>query len=276
MTLTTKIVIGLAVFLFFTGGGFAWHLKVVYQSWVASTSKGDPLFERALLEDYGKQIISELASKNVKLAIVSRSGQPRKQLPGGVMYTHSAFWLYAPKVGEDGEGIAHYKVYNLYHGEKNRLKSSLVVDAPADFLKLTREHDVGLIIPDAQTQELLSAYLTSPKYGEVHQENYSLISNPFDVRWQNCNEFMLDSMAAAFWEETSPDTLKTRFKTSLKPTAIEASIVRRTFGPMIDERLIMADQSKTIFTTTRQTLADFLEQEGRLNSAYILKLSGTD
>jgi len=275
MSLLTKIIIALAIILFFAGGGFAWHLKIVYQSWVASTSKGEPLFERELLEDYGDQIISELVKQNVKLAIVSRSGQPRKQLPGGVMYTHSAFWLYAPKVTETGEEIPHYAVYNLYHGEENRLKSSLVVDAPADFLKLTREHDVGLIIPNGETQNLLATYLTSSKYGEVHQENYSLISNPFDARWQNCNEFMLDSMAAAFWEVVHPKAIKARLEKSLKPTTIEASLVRRTFGPMIDERLIMDDQSKTIFTTTRQTLADFLESEGRLERAYILKLSGT-
>ena len=80
MSLVTKLIIALAITLFFVGGGFAWHLKIVYQSWVASTSKGEPLFERGLLEDYGEQIMAELVDNNVRLAIVSRSGQPRKQL----------------------------------------------------------------------------------------------------------------------------------------------------------------------------------------------------
>lgn len=276
MSPIAKVALAIAFLLFLLGGGFAWHLKVVYQSWVASTSKGEPLFARELLEDYGDQIIKELAANNVKLAIVSRSGQPRKQLPGGIQYTHSAFWLYAPEQSENGQELPRYKVYNLYHGEKNRLKSSLVVDAPADFLKLTREHDVGLIIPNEETQAALATHLVSPEYKAVHQENYSLISNPFDVRFQNCNEFMLDALAALFWQTTDPKAIKEQLKPVLKPTQIKASWIRRTFGPMIDERLIMADQSGIIYTTTRQTLADFLESEGRLSRAYVLNLSGTD
>jgi len=260
-----KFLIGLLLLLLIVAGLAVWQLKIVYQSWVASTSKGEPLFERALLESYGDKIIQDLTDKDVILAIVSRSGQPRKELPKGIQYTHSAFWLRNSSGG--------YDVHNLYHGDENRLISSLVIDAPADFLKLTREHDVGIIIPTPETQAKLTKFIKSESYDDVHQIHYSLISNPFDTRFQNCNEFMLDAMAAHFWGMTDREAIKVKLQQVLEPTTIEASLIRRKLGPRIDERLILKDQDKTIQTTTRQTLVNFLEIEGRLDVAYVLDLA---
>ena len=260
--------IQVAFFLLFVAGSmFGWHVHTVYRMAVASSPMGEPLFERALLEDYGEQIISHLTNNDVKVAIISRAGQKRSKLPKGVEFTHSAFWVLEPK-----DGQPRYVVYNLYHGEENRLISSLVKDQPADFLRLTREHDAGIIIPTAQAQDKIIDYITSPRYGEVHQVNYSLISNPFDPRLQNCNEFMLDSLAAMFWETPNSTDIKARYKGVLKPTELKASFIRRKVGPIVDERLIMDDHSEEIFTTTRQTLAQFLESQGALDKEYILDL----
>ena len=264
-------IIQIGFFLLFAAGSmFGWHIHTVYRHFVASSPTGEPLFERELLEQYGSAIIEELSSNDVKAAIVSRSGQPRNKLPEGVEYTHSAFWLYEPK----DDGSPYYAVYNLYHGEENRLISSLVKDDPADFLKLTREHDVGIIIPNAKTQQDLIKYINSPRYGEVHQINYSLISNPFDERFQNCNEFMLDSLAAMMWDTPNSGLIKEGLKDMLQPTELKTSFIREKIGPVIDERLIVTDHDGPILTTTRQTLAQFLEAHEVLDKAYVLHLSG--
>ncbi len=254
--------------LFVAGSLFGWNVHSVYRMAVASSPIGEPWFERELLEKYGESIISHLAENNVKAAIVSRSGQKRSKLPPGVAFTHSAFWLYEP----NADGTPHYAVYNLYHGEENRLVSSLVKDSPADFLRLTREHDVGIIIPTQIVQNKILDYIGSSRYGEVHQVNYSLISNPFDSRYQNCNEFMLDSLAAMFWETPNTALIKTRLKKVLKPTELKASIIRRKVGPVVDERLIMTDHDGPILTTTRQTLAQFLDSQNGLKQDYVLDL----
>ncbi len=255
-------------FLFVFGSFFGWHIHTVYRMAVASSPIGEPLFERDLLEDYGKQIISHLTENNVQAAVISRAGQKRSKLPPGVEFTHSAFW-----VAETKNGRPHYAVYNLYHGEDNRLISSLVKDDPADFLRLTREHDVGIIIPTEDAQSKLINYIRSPRYGEVHQVNYSLISNPFDPRLQNCNEFMLDSLAAMFWETPNSTDIKARYQNVLEPTELKASFVRRKIGPIVDERLIMNDHDDEIWTTTRQTLAQFLDSQGALEKAYVMDLN---
>lgn len=265
MDLKWKIALALVALLFISSSAFGWHIHTVYRGFVASTSSGEPTYSQKIRESFGAQITENLKSKDVRFAIISRSGQKRSKLPDGVMFTHSAFWL----VNDNGG----YDVWNLYHGEDNRLISSLVTDTPADFLRLTQEADVGILIPKLGAQDALIKYLNSPDYGAVHQINYSLISNPFDSRYQNCNEFMLDTLAAFFWDTKISAEIKTRLQGQLKPTQLKTSWIRRYIGPKVDERLIMADHDGAIFTTTRQTLGQFLDSENALAEDYILPLT---
>ncbi len=258
LVLAVVLVVALAV-----SAAFMRYLDLEYRSLLASTSKGEALFPRTLLEEYGEDIIKNLQKQDVQLAIVSRSGQPRQRLPEGILFTHSAFWI------KNGES---YDVYNLYHGETNRLVSSLVTDTPADFLRLTREHDVGILIPKPEVQNRLAMFIQSPAYAKMHQKNYSLISNPFDMRYQNCNEFMLDALGAFAWHTTNISEIKNRLKTFFKPTEIKAGFVRRHIAPLVDERLVMKDQGQKIITTTRADLAEFLDHENMLDRDYILDL----
>ncbi|WP_409431918.1 DUF2145 domain-containing protein [Litorimonas sp. RW-G-Af-16] len=266
MSLLAKILIGVVLALVIAVFGFGWHIKTVYAGFVASTDSGDALFPPEILADYGRQIQDELIRQDVQVAIISRSGQKREKLPDGVMFTHSAFFRRA----EDGS----YAVYNLYHGEDNRLISSLKTDTPADFLRLLQEKDAGILIPNKTTQLELYDFLESPEYAAVHTRDYSLISNPFDLRWQNCNEFMLYAVAAMFWDTTDREAIRQRLITTIEPTELKASLIRRHIGPKVDERLIMADHGDKIITTTFGTLTQLFEREGRLQESYVLAFEG--
>ena len=265
MTHLSKVLITSFVILLIAVFGYGWHLRSVYQGFNASTDSGDALFPRETLENYGQQILSELKRKDVKFAVISRSGQERAKLPEGVMFTHSAFF----RRNEAGE----YDVYNLYHGEDNRIRSSLVIDTSADFLRLLKERDAGILIPNAETQNLLHDFLESPEYDAMHQPDYSLISNPFDLRWQNCNEFMLYVFAAAIWETTDREVLRQKLKDTIFPTELKVSFVRRYYGPKVDERLILKDHGKQVFTTTFATLTQLFEKTNRLEESYVLNLT---
>jgi len=264
LSLAVKAIIGGVLLLLIAVFGFGWHIKTVYSGFVASTDQGDALFPRETLEQYGNKILEDLTQRDVQVAIISRSGQKREKLPEGVMFTHSAFFRRNTAAG--------YDVYNLYHGEENRLRSSLVTDTPADFLRLLQEKDAGVLIPTKATQSELYDFLESSEYRAVHQPDYSLISNPFDLRWQNCNEFMLYALAAMIWETTDRDILREKLETTIDPTELKASPIRRHIGPKIDERLIMTDHEDKILTTTFSTLTQLFEAEGRLQESYVLKL----
>jgi len=242
--------------------GYGWHLKDVYSGFVASTDSGDPYFPRATLESYGQQILDDLIEKDVKLAIVSRAGSTRNKLPEGVMFTHTAFFR------RNAEG--GYDTYNLYHGDDIRTRSSLKIDTPADFLQHVREHDSGILIPDAATQDILYNFIVTPEYAALHNDNYSLISNPLDLRWQNCNEFMLYAIASAVWDTSDKAALRDKLSKTISPKELKVSPIRRHFGPKIDERLILDDHGEKIATTTFSTLTQFFAATERLEESYIL------
>ncbi|MEP4052025.1 MAG: DUF2145 domain-containing protein [Litorimonas sp.] len=263
MSLTSKLLIGGGLAFLIAVFGYGWHIRTVYAGYIASTDSGDALFPQETLENYGQQIQDDLKRKDVKLAIISRAGQTRDKLPEGVMFTHSAFFR-----RNDGGG---YDVYNLYHGEENRLRSSLVTDTSADFLRLLQERDAGILIPDPATQDLLFDFLESAEYPAVHQPDYSLISNPLDLRWQNCNELMLYAIAAAIWSNTDRTVLRDKLAETITPTELKVSPLRRHFGPMIDERLILDDHGEKVLTTTFGTLTQLFEATDRLDQSYVLE-----
>lgn len=261
MKVTSKFLLASLLVLICAIFGYGWHLRTVYRGFHASTDSGDALFDRETLEHYGQLLHRELRLKDVKLAIVSRSGQARENLPEGVMFTHSAFF----RLNKGGE----YNVYNLYHGETDRTRSSLIIDKPADFLRLLKERDAGILIPNAETQTLLHEFLESSEYNAMHQPDYSLISNPFDLRWQNCNEFMLYAFAAALWNTTDREKLRRILESKVAPTELKVSGLRRYYGPKVDERLILEDHGKKIFTTTFRTLTQLLQKTDRLEESYV-------
>ncbi len=262
MSNLAKFATGLTLVILIAILGFGWHLKGIYEGYVASTSVGQSLYSKDVLDDYGNQIAEELSAKNVEVAIISRAGQPRENLPKGVAYTHSAFF-----VRQDG---GEYWVFNLYHEEDNRLRSYLKTDRASDFLRLLREPDAGLIIPNAETQSQMKAFIGSPEYLAMHTQDYSLISNPLDLRWQNCNEFMLYALGAMIWQTTDKETVRENVEAAITPTTLAVSPIRRHFGPMIDERLILRDQGKVILTTTSADLAELLDAQNRLSESYRL------
>ena len=266
MGLKTKIVVCLVISTFIAVFGYGWHLRDVYSGFNASTAAGDAYYPRETLESYGEQILDELTRKDVKFAVISRAGQPRDKLPEGVMFTHSAFF----RRNEAGG----YDIYNLYHGVKNRNRSSLVTDTPADFLRTLQERDAGILIPDAATQDILHAFLETPAYSAMHHPDYSLISNPFDLRWQNCNEFMLYVFGAAMWDTTDREVLRKKLEETITATELKVSFVKRYYGPKVDERLILKDHGKKVFTTTFATLSQLFEKTDTLQESYVITLEG--
>ena len=122
----------------------------------------------------------------------------------------------------------------------------------------------------------MKSYILSPSYGRMHNPSYSLISNPFDSRFQNCNEFVLDELTSAIWDEEDAKALVEKLSTSFEPTEIKAGFIRRRVAPFVDERLVMDDHGENIKTTTREDLIEFLENEDLLDRAYRLDFKPLD
>ena len=220
--------------------------------------------------DFSKQIERDLAAQQARLAIVFRAGVARDELPDGVRYTHGAFWIYQPIETAEGTREYGYAVYNLYHGEEDRRTSSLVQDWPIDFTLPDGNGEVGIIIPSPEMQRRLIEIVASTDYEALHNPDYSLVSNPHDRRFQNCTEFMLDVIAAAAWQTTDIDRIKTNLRAHFRPTQIRLGPLTRFFGQMVDERFRTADHNGRIYTATWRTMADFMLENALAANVYEL------
>jgi hypothetical protein len=221
---------------------------------------------------FSKDVERDLAAKGARLAIVFRTGRPRSELPDGISYTHGAFWVYSPIELAGGGTTTGYAVYNLYHGDGEKLakdKSYLHQDFPIDFVAPTAVDDVAVIIPSPEMQRRVLAIMDSPNYEALHIPAYSMVSNPLDIKYQNCNEFMLDVLAAAAWETTDMKQIKANLKAHYRPTKVKTNLLERVFGPMTDVRLKTDDQRGGIVTATYESMSAFMKDNGLLQETYI-------
>ena len=225
---------------------------------------------------FAKQIEMDLAARGAHLAIVFRTGRPRDKLPDGIAYTHGAFWVYGDIKGGDGKIYKGYSSYNLYQGDGTTLprdQSYLAQDFPIDFISGSQVDDVGVIIPSPEMQRRIIAVIANPGYDRLHVDDYSLVSNPFDARYQNCTEFVLDVVASAAWQTYDYPQIKANLAAHFKPTIVHANIFERVFGPMVDPRLKMDDQDGPIVTATYESIAVFMRDNHLLADSYVLQKS---
>lgn len=230
-----------------------------------------PHFTAAEAAGFSKQVERDLAARGAKLAIVFRTGRPRSQLPEGISYTHGGFWVHRMIKTADGKTQQGYAVYNLYAGDGvawPKIESRLVQDYPFDFTRGSTVDDMAVIIPSPEMQRRIIAVIDSPTYQAVHNRRYSLVANPWKRTYQNCNNFMLNVIAAAIWQTSDPDQITADLKAHYKPTLVKANAVLRLFGPIADQRLRTDDQQGPIRTATYESMAEFMRENNLLEATY--------
>lgn len=230
-----------------------------------SAEGGAAFLEPEEAGQFSKQIEQELAARGAVVAMVFRSGRARADLPDGVAYTHGAFWVYQAARLPDGREVKGYVVHNLFSGDGESrpvTQSALVEDFPFDFAAGSHEDDVAVIVPTREVQRRLLAVIASPDYAALHVPDYSLLSNPADARFQNCNEFLLDVLAAAVWETADYRQIKANLSAAFEPTRIEAGGLKRALAPMADARLRTGDHDGPVRTATFESLSQFMQDHG--------------
>lgn len=215
-----------------------------------------PLQEAA---DFSKQIERELATRGAYVAMVFRSGATQAALPDEIAYSHGSFWVYTPIQTEDGRTLYGYAVYNLYHGIEDQTQSDLVQDWPLDFTRADTSGAVGIIIPNSAMQARILDVLASDDYYALHQSEYSLLSSPTDLRFQNAPEFMLDIVAAAVWKTTDRDQIKVNIDAYFDEVTIEVDGFSKFLAPLQDVRNHLEDQPGMIHTSSFASIAQFME-----------------
>lgn len=222
--------------------------------------------------DYSKDIERRLASDGTRVAIVFRAGRSRDKLPDGIDYTHGAFWVYQPIHRSNGSRMNGYVVWNLYHGDGEtlaRTQSELVQDFPFDFISAAKTEDIAVIIPTPAMQKRIMTMMADGRYEAVHDPDYSVIASPFDDKYQNCTEFLLDVMAAAVWETTDYQQLKLNLSAHFEASKVKTGPLARLFGPLVDDQIKLGDhRGKPIRTVSYVSLARFMLDNGYADQTF--------
>lgn len=224
----------------------------------SSQAGGEIYHEPEKIIKFAKKVEKALASKGARVALVARVGRPRSDLPEGVNFTHAGFAVYSQITTKDGKKLPGYAMYNLYQRGDEPDKSDLIKDFPVDFFAGVQVLEAGLIILSPELQKRLLVVLASPTYEELHNPEYSVISNPFNLDYQNCTEYVLDVITAAIYETSDPKIIKANEKAYFEPQPVNINPLKLLLGSMFIADVTTSDHPGSPETCTFTTIGNFL------------------
>ncbi len=211
---------------------------------------------------FAKRVEGILAGSGARVALVARTGRYRDELPEGVRYTHVGFAVYSELTDDAGRTHRGYAMHNLYQAPGKLDRSTLVVDTPFDFFSAGEYLQAGILVPTPALQRRLLGVLESAVYQRLHNPSYSVISNPFNNRYQNCTEFVLNVIQAAIYGTDDIDLIKDALSQHYEPFRIRVNPLAVMLGALFSEELAVADHRRGFRTATFGSIERYLEKYG--------------
>ena len=237
-------------------------------SWAGSTENAPRVLPMKKVAAYADFIQRDLAARGANVAIVARVGRDPETLPGGINYTHVAYWVYSKITRTDGTTYNGYRVYNLYQQAGDPTVSRLVQDRPADFFAGVFELDAGVIIPDARLQQKLLKAIAGPAYTKLHNANYSVLANPMTPKFQNCTEHTLDVLMASLYATDNQAQIKANIDAHFAPQPVKIGGLKRMFAPATSAALTTKDHGPQVRTATFGSIARFMASNDLSDQIY--------
>jgi len=219
-----------------------------------------------------KKVESIAAGNGARVFLLARVGRPANELPDGVEYTHVSFGVYSSITTSDNRVVPGYSLYNLYQRSEDPARSDLVVDYPVDFLAPAHVLKAGVLIPTPELQQRLLEVISSGDYRLVHNPEYSALANPYNDKYQNCTEFVLDVINAAIYRTTDTAQIKANTRAWFKAQTIRINPFKLFLAALFKPDIRLADQQGPIQSVTYQTIADYLGANGLLEKSFTVTL----
>ncbi len=153
------------------------------------------------------------------VALISRSGMDLKRFD--IRFSHAGVAL------RHG-GEVPWSVRQLYYAcDEGRPR--LYDQGVAGFLFNTDQPDIGhvsiVLLPRADAEALLGAALDRDRALRLLAAQYSANSYPFSVRYQNCNQWVMELLAAAWGRLADGDDLRVRAQAWLADNGYQPATV---------------------------------------------------
>jgi len=92
-----------------------------------------------------------------------------------------------------------------------------------DFFAGAHALKAGIAIPTPKLQRRLLELIEKDGHLELHNPRYSVLSNPFDARYQNCAEYVLDMINAVLYQTMDKEQLKVNARAYFQPYSVKMS-----------------------------------------------------
>ena len=241
-----------------------------------SAQKEEITLPVTLVEKFAKDVEIYAANEGARAFIIARVGRLEKELPEGIKFTHTAVAVYSTITLETGEQVNGYAIHNLYQKTSQLDKSELVVDYPIDFFWGVNNLKAGIIIPTPALQNRIIEVIASGKDKQIHNENYSVIANPFNDIFQNCTEHTLNVINASIYQTTDINQLKLTATEHFKPQKVKANRFKLMLGNWFIDDVSTKDHSGKIYTTTFLSIGRYLQHNDLLTKAVIITPDGVE
>ena len=209
---------------------------------------------------FSKQMERELARRKVKVALVARTGRADNELPKGVTYTHVGFAVYSSFKDANGADKKGYVMHNLYQNQDQPNVSNLVRDFPFDFFSQAMVLKAGIIIPTNEVQDRILQVLNSKVYTALHNPNYSAISNPFNNKYQNCTEFVLNILQSAIYDVSDMKIIKRSLQDYYQPYNIRVNRFAIVMGALFSREIAIGDHKNGYKTSTFTSIENYMQE----------------
>lgn len=226
------------------------------------------------VEVFAKQVEHYAAGQGARAFIIARVGRPENELPKGIKFTHTAVALYSEISLDSGEKVKGYAIHNLYQKAGQRDKSELIIDYPVDFFWGVSALKAGIIIPNADVQQRIIEVIASGKDKKLHNENYSVIANPFNNDFQNCTEHTLNIINAGIYQTTDIKTLKSSTEQHFQAQRVKINPLKLLLGNIFVDDVSTKDHRGKVSTTTFSTIGQYLRENDLLAKAVVLNSQG--
>ena len=129
----------------------------------------------------------------------------------------------------------------------------------------------GVIIPAPALQAAMFDLIRDGEYRALHRPAYNVLANPFDLRFQNCTEYVLDIVQSAIYATRDAARIKRTLERYYRATRIGVSSGRLQLASLVDAGVSVADQNGLPKTATFGSLAAYLDAQGLSQKTHVLE-----
>jgi hypothetical protein len=226
-----------------------------------------PLAEVVTTMKLAERTLKALDDSGASVAMISRAGQDLSKY--GLVFSHMAFVV---RDHPDGRWTVVHELNDC-----GTAQSDLWNEGIGNFLLIgLHRHAAHLLIPSPPTQARLAALLATRTPRRLHDPRYNMLAYAFSTRYQNSNQWVLETYAAA---SAPPGTVENRIEAQawlkqagFDPITIEVPAFTRLGGRMFRANVAfddhpfdrrMAGQIDTITTNAIVRFAQRIDRPAR-------------